>query len=87
MNFLRRKRDMMQPPDLRRRKADIGSTIVFCLDKDGMSPYWAHVGHSAKVISIELRHQSHRPSPRAIYLVACECGKELKPRSPHFQLL
>ena len=58
---------LAKPPDLRRRKADVGDTVIFSLDSDGMSPYWAHIGHTAEVIAVELRHQSHRPSPRAIY--------------------
>ena len=86
MKLLRRKRETMQPPDLRRRKADVGDKVVFVLDSRGMSQYWAHYGHTAMVKAVRLQPQSHRPSPRAVYAVLCECGMELNPRATAFEV-
>ena len=85
MKMMRRK-TMMQPPDLRRRKADVGDKIVFVLDARGMSQYWAHRDHTATVEAVKLQPQSHRPSPRAVYAVLCECGMELNPRATAFEV-
>jgi len=75
----------MQPPDTRRRKADVGDQVVFTLDDNGLSQYFAHNGHLGKVRSIELRPQRHRQSARAVYTIECECGLILHPRAVAFQ--
>ena len=77
----------MQPPDNRRRKADAGDKIIFVLDSQGLSQYWAHNGHTATIEAVKLQPQNHRPSPRAVYVVHCECGMELHPRSTAFELV
>jgi len=74
----------MQPPYTRRRKANAGDTVTFCLDDNGLSQYWAHNGHMGIVWSIELRPQRHRQSARAVYTVECECGATLHPRANAF---
>jgi hypothetical protein len=76
----------MQPPDTRRRKADAGDAVTFCLDDQGMSQYWAHNGHTGVVREVELRPQRHRQAPRAIYVVECECGLTLHPRATSFEV-
>ena len=85
MKMIRRKATM-QPPDIRRRKADVGDKIIFVLDSRGLSQYWAHNGHTAIVAAVKLQPQSHRPSLRAVYAVLCECGMELNPRATAFEL-
>ena len=88
MKLLRRKRKTMQPPDTRRRKADVGDKVVFTLDDNGLSPYWAHAnsGHTGIVRAVELRPQRHRQSGRAIYTIECECGLTLHPRATAFEV-
>ena len=85
MKLLRRK-TMMQPPDTKRRKADTGDTIVFTLDGEGNSQYWAHTGHTGIVRDVELRPQRHRQSGRAVYAIECECGLTLHPRASAFEV-
>jgi len=84
MKMLRRKK--MQPPDTKRRKADEGDDVVFILDENGLSQYFAHNGHLGKVRSVELRPQRHRQSPRAVYTIECECGLILHPRANAFEV-
>ena len=76
----------MQPPDTKRRKADEGDDVVFILDGNGYSQYFAHNGHLGRVRSIELRPQRHRQSGRAIYTIECECGLTLHPRATAFEV-
>ena len=76
----------MQPPDTKRRKADEGDDVVFILDENGLSQYFAHNGHLGKVRSVELRPQRHRRSPRAVYTIECECGLILHPRANAFEV-
>ena len=76
----------MRPPDIKRRKADAGDKVVFTLDGDGNSQYWAHNGHTGIVRDIELRPQRHRQSARAIYTIECECGLILHPRATAFEV-
>ena len=76
----------MQPPDTKRRKADEGDDVVFILDENGLSQYFAHNGHLGKVRSIALRPQRHRQSPRAVYTIECECGLILHPRANAFEV-
>lgn len=78
---------MMKRPDIKRRKADVGDTIRFVLDSRGLSQYWPHTNHKAKVLAVKLQHQAHRPSPRAVYFVECECGVTLNPRATAFELV
>ena len=77
---------MMQPPDTRRRKADTGDTIVFTLDGEGNSQYWAHNGYTGIVRDVELRPQRPRQSGRAVYAIECECGLTLHPRASAFEV-
>jgi hypothetical protein len=84
MKMLRRKK--MQPPDIKRRKADVGDTVTFCLDDQGLSQYWAHNGHTGIVRAVELRPQLHRQGARAVYTIECECGLTLHPRANAFQV-
>ena len=77
---------MKLPPATTRRKADEGDDVVFTLDEDGKSAYFAHNGHLGKVRSIELRPQRHRQSARAIYTIECECGLILHPRATAFEV-
>jgi hypothetical protein len=72
------------PPDTKQRKADVGERIVFCLDSNGHSQYFAHLNHCATVEDVVLTHEKHRGAPRATYTVACECGLVLHPRSTAF---
>ena len=74
----------MQPPETKRRKADVGDTVTFCLDDNGLSQYWAHSGHTGIVRAVELRPQRHRQSARAVYTIECECGLILHPRANAF---
>ena len=76
----------MQPPDTKRRKADEGDDVVFILDENGLSQYFAHNGHLGKVRSIELRPQRHRRRPRAVYTIEGECGLILHPRANAFEV-
>lgn len=75
-----------KPPDPRQRKADVGDKVVFVLDSRGLSQYWPHRDHTAIVEAVKLQPQNHRPSPRAVYAVRCECGMELHPRAMAFEL-
>ena len=84
MKLLRR--NPVLPPDVRSRKADVGDVIVFIADDEDRSQYWAHVGHEADVVQVELRTQLHRRSPRAVYEVKCQCGVTLHPRSTAFKV-
>ena len=77
---------MKLPPDTKRRKADEGDDVVFILDGNGLSQYFAHNGHLGKVRSVELRPQRHRQSARAIYTIECECGLTLHPRATAFEV-
>jgi hypothetical protein len=73
---------------LKRRKADVRDTVVFCADADGLSQYWPHVGHHAVVLDVQLKPQLHRPSPRAVYEVRCQvCDTVLHPRAEAFALV
>lgn len=76
---------MMQPPDTKRRKADVGDTVVFVLDSRGLSQYWAHRDHTAIIEAVKLQPQNHRSGPRAVYAVRCECGAALNPRATAFE--
>ena len=84
MKLLRRK--TMQPPETKRRKADAGDEVVFTVDEEDKSQYFAHKGHLGIVRGIELRPQRHRQSARAVYTVECECGLILHPRANAFDL-
>jgi len=79
--------DTPKPPDTRRRKADIGDTVIFVVDATGRSQYYPHTGHTAEVLAVNLLRQQHRPGPRAVYVVHCECGMTLRPRAGHFDVL
>lgn len=69
------------------RKADVGDVVVFRMDANGMALYWAHVGHHAEVLEVQLWPQRHRPSPRAVYEVRCrECDMILHPRAAAFDV-
>lgn len=81
------KNKMMKRSDIKRRKADVGDLVRFVLDSRGLSQYWPHRGHTAKVLLVRLQPQLHRPSPRAVYFVECECGVELNPRANAFELV
>ena len=85
MNMLRREMTM-QPPDTKRRKADAGDKVIFTVDSDGNSQYWAHNGHTGVVRDVELRPQRHRQSGRAVYAIECECGLTLHPRASAFEV-
>ena len=76
---------VVAPP--RQRKAEVGDTVVFCADADGLSQYWPHVGHTAEVIAIRVSVTAHRPSKsgRAVYTVVCSCAATLHPRSDAFE--
>ena len=84
MKLLRR--NPVLPPDVRSRKADVGDIIVFIADDEDRSQYWAHVGHEADVVQVELRTQLHRRSPRAVYEVKCQGGVTWHPRSTAFKV-
>jgi hypothetical protein len=77
---------MKQPPEIRRRKADAGDKVVFTLDDNGLSQYWAHNDHTGIVREVELQPQLHRQSGRAVYTVECECGVILHPRATAFEV-
>ena len=85
MKLLRRGMTM-QPPDTKRRKADAGDKVIFTVDSDGNSQYWAHNGHTGVVRDVELRPQRHRQSARAVYAIECECGLTLHPRASAFEV-
>jgi hypothetical protein len=69
------------------RKADMGDTVVFRADANGLSQYWPHIGHHADVLDVQLKPQLHRQSPRAVYEVRCqECDMVLHPRAEAFTL-
>jgi hypothetical protein len=72
------------PPDTKQRKADTGDRILFILDSNGNSQYFAHVTHRGLVEDVTLTREKHRNAPRATYTVACECGLVLHPRSTAF---
>ena len=84
MRFFRSK---PEPPSKKMRKADTGDSIIFVADGEGKSSNWPHVGHTAVVLSVELKTQRHRKSLRAIYEVQCECGTVLHPRAELFTVL
>jgi hypothetical protein len=76
-----------KPPSRLTRKADVGDVVVFRMDANGMALYWAHVGHQADVLDVQLWPQRHRPSPRAVYEVRCrECDMILHPRAAAFDV-
>jgi hypothetical protein len=76
-----------KPPSRLMRKADVGDVVVFRMDANGMALYWAHVGHHAEVLEVQLWPQRHRPSPRAVYEVRCrECDVILHPRAAAFDV-
>ena len=85
MNLFRRKTTSRGPR--KTRKADVGDVVVFRMDANGMALYWAHVGHHADVLDVQLWPQRHRPSPRAVYEVRCrECDMILHPRAAAFDV-
>ena len=75
-----------KPPSRLMRKADVGDTVVFRSNEDGQAQYWPHVGHTAEVVEVQLKPQRHRPSQRAVYVVACSCGVQLRPRATAFDV-
>ena len=76
-----------KPPSRLTRKAAVGDVVVFRMDANGMALYWAHVGHHAEVLEVQLWPQRHRPSPRAVYEVRCrECDVILHPRAAAFDV-
>ena len=85
MRFFRSKPS--QPPSKLMRKANAGDNVTFIADDEGKSSYWPHVGHTAVILSVELKPQRHRKSPRAIYEVECNCGTVLHPRAEFFTVL
>ena len=76
----------MQPPNTKRRKADVGDTIIFVVDSHDESQYFAHISHTGIVRDVELRPQRHRQSARAVYTIECECGLTLHPRANAFEV-
>ena len=70
-------------------KAQQGDRIRFVVDARGMALLWPHAQaeHLGEVISVEYQPQRHRPSPRSVYIIHCECGKELKARSNYFEVV
>jgi len=75
------------PQAAKMRKANESDRILFVPDRNGRASYLKHLGHTATVIEVKTKRDELRAGVRATYIVACDCGTRLQPRSSAFSLV